>query len=124
MLFQKIKPSEPLVPITKEQAQDVYWLIKQRGTESEAFSKSNKYPFEYFVQVMEEVKRLETLGDTFMRSENQPQSKTELMERLSSDLIDAETFTNDYIDYVLTYEENTSWEDFVSQFTKDEGITI
>jgi hypothetical protein len=73
---------------------------------------------------MKEVNRLETLGDTEMRSDNQPQSKEELMERLSSDLIDIEIFTNDYIDYVLTYEENTSWEDFVSQFTKDEGITI
>ena len=124
MLFQKIIPSEPPAPITKEQAQEVYWLLKQRGTESEAFSQSNKYPFQYFVQVMKEVNRLETLGDTEMRSDNQPQSKEELMERLSSDLIDIEIFTNDYIDYVLTYEENTSWEDFVSQFTKDEGITI
>jgi len=124
MLFNKIKPSEPIPPITQEQAQEVYEFLKQRWNESEAFSKTSKYPFQYFVQVMEEVKRLETLGDTAMNSETKPQSKQELIEMLSSDLIDVEVFVNDYIDYVLTYEENTSWEDFVSQFTNNEGITL
>ena len=125
-LFNKITEQEPLAPITSEISIEIYNKFKELSTDSESyvFSELNKYPFEYIVQTKQEMDRIENIVMTAMQSEIKPQSKEELRLLLTSDLIDCDIILQDIIDYVLVYQENTTWEDFISQFPDNEGELI
>ena len=48
--------------------------------------------------------------------EPSPSSKTELESELHSDLIDISVFVKDFMDYILNYKKDTTWEEFEEQF--------
>jgi len=122
MLFKKITEPTPQEPISPVIAMEIYGKFKELSTDSESFvfSELNKYPFEYVVQTKQEIDRLENIVITAMNSEIKPHSKEELRMLLSSDVIDCNIILQDTIDYILVFEENTTREDFISQFTNND----
>lgn len=116
MLFQKIIPSDPVPAITPEVASECYSALQNRNTVSESFRMANRFYFDHLEKTMDEARRLEDVVMNAMTSQNQPQTKEELRALMSSDLLDCDIVLQDIIDYVLTYEENTTREDFLSQF--------
>jgi len=130
-MFNKIIPSESLNPITSVEAQDIYNLFKSLNVShkdtSYLFSNQqtlNKdYPFKYIEEVSIEINTLYEVAYNEMMSDNQPINQIELENRLYSNLLDLNIFVSDYIDYVLVYEDNTTWDDFVSQFNYLKSLT-
>lgn len=119
----------PTIPeqITKEIAQTIYWQLKEYRGVSQAFT-NGWYPFCYYEDVKQEIEALEQIvmqemnkpykdiEDNIISLELRPTSRDELLERLSSDILDTDIFLTDYMDYVMVYKEDTDWEDFASQF--------
>jgi len=103
--------------ITAEIAQEVYGYIKEHWSATVAFVKSNKYYLEYFLDIEKELDALETVAMEVMMSEDSPTSIKELENELSSELLSIEIFVTDFMDYVMIYEEGTTRDDFLAQFT-------
>ena len=103
--------------ITTTIAQEVYGYIKKHGSATVAFTESNKYYLEYFLDVEKEIEALEDVARQEMMSETSPQTREDLENGLSSELLSIEIFVTDLIDYVMVYEEATTRDDFVAQFT-------
>ena len=123
-MFDKVTAQDAIPQINATQAQEIYGLFKQTDSNasdvSVAFTQQKNhgldYPFVYFQDVSLEMQALMDSAHESMMREDSPSSQSALESELSSDLLDVPTFVGDYIDYVLVYQENTSWEDFVSQF--------
>jgi len=124
-MFSQTTNTASITEITAEQAQDIYNIYKTLKIDidnvSEAFQRQHElgkdYPFVYFEEVMNETLALKEVAHSAMMKEESPSSAFELQWELASDKIDIATFVSDYIDYTLMYKENTTWEEFVEQFT-------
>lgn len=115
MFFQKIIQPEKLPPITNEIASQCYSLMKLKWDTAYAYEWSN-IPYQYFLDVFKEANRIYSIVLEKMNSENRPNSKEELRSFISSDMLDCDIVLTDCIDYILDYKENTTREDFISQF--------
>lgn len=112
---EKIIEQQPIPPITKEIGSAIHEYFRQGISVTDTF-KANGFYMEHCVEVKNEIERIEQELDSIMNSDNKPKSESELKSLVSSKIVDSNVVVNDYMDYKLVYEENTTREDFIAQF--------
>jgi len=139
-MYNDIQPNHAIPNLTPAIAQEVNGYLKQYKSPTVAFETTGKYFIEYYVDVESEIDALEQVakeammrvrrtykeqtglnkaGEPIMTTvtiEPSPATKDELINEVSSDLLDTTIFIDDFIDYIFIYKENTTREEFVEQF--------
>ena len=143
MLFNKIKATKTLAPLTAEKAKEIYELLKTKDANS-IFLEDN-IPTEYTKQVQTEMDRLENetitkASGNFIIEPAYPETYNEdgevdeeavpavyyklttkkaLLESMSSDLLDVSEACSDVEDYYGEYKKDRSFTDFVKLLTNE-----
>ena len=111
------KPVLVTIPeLDTQTAQSIYWSLKELLEKENVIDTGLYYP-EHVLDVRNEIKVLEWIAYSAMMREDSPSNESELQSELYSDILDIPTFVTDFIDYTVGYKENTTWEEFVEQFT-------
>lgn len=115
MVFEKEK-TVSIDPVNSEIAMEIYAKLKELDLKENVMETWLFRP-EHVIDVENEVKAIFKVLYSAMMRDDSPTTQSELELEAESDLLDIPTVVNDFIDYTLKHKENTTWEEFVAQFT-------
>lgn len=118
MDFNIEKPTKSTEEMTSLLANELYLQIREKGDIDKAFKQqlSSEHDWESYLLVKKELDRIHS-----EISNAELTTKQELIDSLTSELLNIETIVDDYIKYDCDgYKADRTWEEFVEYNTKEE----